>query len=370
MNYENDFTEHADKPRSNGHAHPPRRFEATPLAAIEVAEAQPALLENILFAQSFAVVLGESTAGKSFWLLAASLHISAGATWAGMRTTQGTVVYVAAEGQRGFRKRLVAAREHMGLPGNLPFYAITDVPDLGHSNGDADELVARIREQIDGNVALVAIDTLARTMNGADENSSADMGTLASNADKIKDALGCTVALVHHFGKDTSRGGRGSNALYAALDTEITIEKIDAKRTARTSKQKDGETGWSMAFDLDQVEVGAFRETTCTVRVTEDWNLPETSPKAARPLTGKRGHLMQIIRNALDEHGEPAPRGSEYPAVRVVRRDRVKAEAQTAQFGGADVAPNSFRAQLSNALSGLAGDGWIGLRGEFIWVAK
>ena len=64
---------------------------------------------------------------------------------------------------------------------------------------------------------LVIIDTLARCMNG-DENSVKDMNLAIKGCDRIRERTGAAVMLVHHSGKDQSKGMRGSTALLGAID--------------------------------------------------------------------------------------------------------------------------------------------------------
>ena len=231
------------------------RFKATSFFDIAVPEGAVALVSDVIFAQTLIVIFGESGCGKSFFTFDLCANLAAGRNWAGKETFSGAVVYISAEGARGFMKRIVAFREHSSPPKDMPFYLITEAPDFGHTDGDAAALILRIREQIDVPVALVVFDTLARAMQGADENSAVDMSLFVDNSARLMTELNCSVAWIHHAGKDASRGARGSSVLRAAADTEILVEKTEAGRTATVTKQKDAESGLVLAFDLDQVEL-------------------------------------------------------------------------------------------------------------------
>jgi hypothetical protein len=93
-------------------------------------------------------------------------------------------------------------------------------------------------------------------MNGADENSGSDMGRLLANAEDIKTKAGATVLLIHHAGKDTSKGARGHSSFRAALDTEITVEGATNPRTVSVTKQRDLAPLQPFAFNLAPVTVG------------------------------------------------------------------------------------------------------------------
>ncbi len=82
------------------------------------------------------------------------------------------------------------------------------------------------------------MDTLARC-SSAEENSATEVGQVIRTLDSLRHALaGCTILVVHHTGKDLSKGERGSSALRGAMDTLI---KLDGDGTVKFDKQKDSE---------------------------------------------------------------------------------------------------------------------------------
>jgi hypothetical protein len=64
------------------------------------------------------------------------------------------------------------------------------------------------------------------------------------------------VLLIHHSGKDESKGARGWSGLRAAADAEIEISRYTDHRVATVTKMKDGEDGAEFAFKLARVELG------------------------------------------------------------------------------------------------------------------
>ncbi len=89
---------------------------------------------------------------------------------------------------------------------------------------------------------IVIIDTLAEALTGQDENSTA-VGTLAMRqAGRIKRRWQCLVALVHHFGKDASKGSRGNSAFPAGADAvlELTYDRTAATVKVWVDKMRSG----------------------------------------------------------------------------------------------------------------------------------
>jgi hypothetical protein len=179
----------------------------------------------------------------------------------------------------------------------------------------------------------------------------------------------------HHPGKDTSKGARGSSVLKAAADVEIHVEQKGDVRKAEITKAKDAESGLSMEFRLERYEFVTNDQTysSCVVDVTRNWGFVEDPKrKVKRRPTGHSAHLLQIVQNTLADASVRAPLDLGLPfGTPVVTREQVSAEALKAQFVGAEKEDkNAFRSQLSRALSKLSGDGFIGMRNDWIWVAE
>ena len=56
--------------------------------------------------------------------------------------------------------------------------------------------------------------------------------------------------VLHHSGKDESKGARGSNSLLGAIDTELRVQRLQSTRYIEVTKQRDGEDGARIGFDL------------------------------------------------------------------------------------------------------------------------
>jgi predicted ATP-dependent serine protease len=115
------------------------------------------------------------------------------------------------------------------------------------------EVIAYVWEH---RVTLVVIDTLARCMSGADENSSRDTGIAIEALYAIRQATADesgTVLAVHHTGKDRSTI-RGSSALEAGADSvwqvEASTDSMHFKLTR--TKHKDGPRGSALSLKLSE----------------------------------------------------------------------------------------------------------------------
>src|SRR6516225_11927406 len=73
---------------------------------------------------------------------------------------------------------------------------------------------------------LLILDTLARCFGAGDENSTGDMGVFIASLDRLRaDFPQLTILIVHHSGKDDTKGARGSTALKGAADAVMHLTK-------------------------------------------------------------------------------------------------------------------------------------------------
>jgi hypothetical protein len=175
---------------------------------------------------------------------------------------------------------------------------ITDAFNLLYTD-DVDRLIAAVqREEMDD--GIIVIDTLNAATPGMDENSSEDMGRAIEAAKRIQEVCGGLVLLIHHSGKDATRGLRGHSSLQAALDTLIEVTKDNDYRTWTLKKSKDGADGESHPFRLDIVELGLDADgdpiTSCVI----GHDMPDTVPAPRRPIPPKSSN-QRIIWEALGE---------------------------------------------------------------------
>lgn len=196
------------------------------------------LVERWLTLDSLAVLFGPPGLGKSFVAVDLAYRVAYGMPWFDSSPiTSGPVVYVAAEGTAGLKLRRRAWLEGYGRgKGDAP---VTWLPMSVNLLDDiqaatvADEAARR-------EAKLVVIDTLNRTSPGGDEGAEA-MGRYVRSADRIREATGACVLVVHHVGKDATRGARGHSSLEGASDTMLELDgsKSSGRLVLSAYKQKD-----------------------------------------------------------------------------------------------------------------------------------
>ena len=209
------------------------------------------LIESFVQKASFALMYGEPGVGKTFYALDIACAVARGTDWRGKTTVKGAVAYIAAEDSMGVRSRLDAyCRVNQINPADLDLHMTTAGVSL--LDGKWVDSYIEVLKKIP-NLTLVVIDTLAASTPGADENNSASMGMFIYLCKRIQMETNATVLVVHHCGKDISRGARGWSGLRGAADTVIFLRKLSGHYIAAVEKQKNSCDGTESPFQLEEV---------------------------------------------------------------------------------------------------------------------
>lgn len=295
------------------------------------------------------VLFGPSGSGKSFLTFDMCAAIARGLeTWNGKRITKGRVAYLVAEGVAGFRHRIKAYRaEHGVSTSDIDMTIIAGVvPNL------LDEAsVARLKNDVKefGPFDLIVFDTFARVTSGANENSGEQMSIAIKNCQEISRVSGAMCLLVHHSGKDDSKGSRGWSGIMAAADVELEVkrDKDGDQRSVTSSKMKDGEDRISQGFKLRTVVMGQDEDGDDVTSCVVEYNGAGQVAKSV-----KLGHNQSALMRALaDLQGFNSGEGIEEDKLIAATVELMHLKE------GAKQDMRAFRAK--EALTALTGNGYV-----------
>lgn len=318
-------------------------------------------VRGVLPESGLAAMFGASGCGKTFLILDMAHAIAEGREWFGHRVYARQVVYCALEGEAGIAGRVQAYRIGNGVTGDGVRYLAQPFNLL--DGADVGDLVHAILA-IGGEGCVLILDTLNRAAPGTDENDSKDMGRIIEAAKRLQRDLAGLVLLVHHTGKDASKGLRGHSSLLAALDAAIEVSRDHDRREWKLHKAKDGEDGIAHPFCLDLVEIGADEDgeplTSCIVR-------PDQGANTRRPMPPKTGN-QRIVWDAL---GEPLRDSTTYGmAGAPASRPCITLEAAIEQSRGKLVCePKRQTERTRAAILGLVSRGLLQHQDGWLWCA-
>lgn len=320
----------------------------------------PWLLDNLVPAASFGMVFGPSGAGKSFVALDMAASIATGTNWQHVEVDAepGIVVYIAAEGGNGLRVRKAAWEQVRGVSApNMVIFPKAIAFDDHREVSIFQQTLAELSRRKGLPIHMVVVDTLNRSMVG-EENSATDTAAFVKGTEMLTHALGASVLVVHHSGKDADKGARGSSALRAACDFELSVTKNGLQATVKTTKAKDVEAGAPVICTLDSVVLNGrvdHKGRPLTSLVPRLASFGEQMA-ASLKLAPREAVLFEVIESMIEAEGSPD--GScAYTAV----RDAFKAHPEIASLK-----PDSIRQAFSRNLNSLCDRGKINRDGDSI----
>ncbi len=203
------------------------------------------LIGGVLDVGTVAMLAGKFGTYKTFLALSWAGHLATGQGWSGHPVPAARpVMYVAAEGVTGLRRRLAAWRSKHG---DIPRGMLTVIARPVRLTDDDD--VAWVRDRIrETDAGLVVFDTFHRCAPGVEENSAKEMGAVVDRVASLRDDTGCTALLLHHTGHAGERA-RGSSVNEDDLDTSWVVRLAGDQedrgprnpRVLHHRKVKDGE---------------------------------------------------------------------------------------------------------------------------------
>jgi hypothetical protein len=288
----------------------PLQREGFKLEAWDDIEDEPVewLVQGVIPQRSFVALYAPPASFKSFVALDIAECIATGRPFLGNEITRrGAVLYIAGEGHGGIGSRIKALKTHHKTPVGAPVYFLRRQVNLRSSKTDLKDLVQAIddlKAMNDINFEMIIIDTLARAFGGGNENASEDMGAFITAAGAIQGKYECSLLVVHHAGKDATKGLRGHSSLLGAVDTELEIIRIEGaqppKGILHISKQKDGEDGQRIGFKMVEVTTGSSGivdfegASSLAVEADEEANLDKKHGEKAIPNRVGKGANQRI----------------------------------------------------------------------------
>jgi len=220
------------------------------------------LIRHVLDLESESWLVGPPKGFKSFVAIDWACHVALGLPWRGKEVHRGPVLYVAAEGGKGIRKRMSAWIQKYGHKPDQLYVLPMPVQAKGAAErwGDV-ALSAEWRElartAAELGAVMVVLDTQARMTVGLDENSNGAMSLWTEAVRHLKEATGACVLVVHHTRKD-GKGVRGAGALEGAYDVLWTVSRRGDHSMVtdlRCGDAKDGRDDGRFAFTMEEVEL-------------------------------------------------------------------------------------------------------------------
>jgi hypothetical protein len=339
------------------------------------------LIEGVIPEKSFVALYGPPASFKSFIAMDIAECIASGRDWLGKKINgTGPVLYIAGEGHGGIGARIAAIKQHHNTPDEAQVYVVRSQINLRSSVDDFTNLILAIDElvqELGVDLRMIVIDTLARAFGGGNENSSDDMGAFIQATGKIQNRYKCSLMLLHHAGKDTTKGLRGHSSLLGAVDTQMEIMRFPetTKGLILMSKQKDGEDGQRYGFeaitvDIDRSDLGLENGSSLVIEASEVGDMKtsdaENKPEKGKPVGAKQKIAEKSLIVAIKTFGSimDTPEGRK----NTISLDQWKAEF-TAMIGS-DVSAKDLATYWLRAKDHVIKSGFGTIRNSSVWANR
>ena len=337
------------------------------------------LIEGVIPKKAFVALYAPPASFKSFVALDIAECIATTRPFLGKEVKQqGAVLYIAGEGHGGIGARIKALKLHHDTPQGAPVYFLRRQVNLRSSQQDIQDLETAIDElqAIQGiQFQLIVIDTLARAFGGGNENASEDMGAFITAAGAIQQRYDSALLVVHHAGKDATKGLRGHSSLLGAVDTELEIIRIEdaPKGILHISKQKDGEDGQRMGFQMVTVDIGTSAlgfESVTSLALELDGEM-DVNQQRKQPVPPDRTGGGANTKLALDSLHAAIKQFGTMETINGMRNKCIKIEQWKAEFRarkGSDVNPETFKKAWSRSVDNLIHKKKVMLYNDWCWA--
>jgi len=274
----------------------------------DTAKAPVFLINNILEDDSHGLLSGASMAFKTFADLKMVHSICSGDDFFGNQVFKtGKVLYICGEGKGALSRRIKALKLTDG-----DFKENLMVLDTSIYIDDSNHMAALKKVIKSVEPVLVVIDTFSSLVSTTDENSNSSVATcLSLIKDTCRTSSKTSSLVIHHHGKDASKGMRGASAFKNNVDFAFKMERIEDSMITIFSceKQKDGENFQDITMKAHVVELGLERQdgsitTSLVLKPTDD--LPSKKSRTGG-LTQDETHVMNSMRYVYDRSSHSIP---------------------------------------------------------------
>lgn len=223
---------------------------------------RPYLVKNLLLGSQVSLLVGPPNIGKSSVIACLAASISMGRALGETRVKRSTVLYVAAEDPNGIAER--AYGYFQAQPSDLAHFYIHAWPvNLADDEEMRNFLThgLRLRDATNADRMLIVFDTLNLCIGDGDENSARDMSRVIGNAQRLAQATGAHVMIIHHTSVADAGRPRGSTAMHGNVDTLLVLRKIEGDDgrslvALYQEKQRSVRKGKPLVFEIGSLDAG------------------------------------------------------------------------------------------------------------------
>jgi len=271
------------------------------------AKAPNYLINDILETDAHGILGGASMAFKTFVAIRLAHSICTGKPFMGREVFySGKVLMACGEGQGALSRRIKALQIVEGdFNNNL---LVLNEPVRIDNKAD----MARLKQVINEfKPALFIFDTFASLVSETDENSPSDAGRTLRLIKETCRNNHTSSLIIHHHGKDSSRGLRGASNFTNDVDYTFSLERQENSMITSMAckKMKDGDNFELINMEAFVVDLGLIRQDgkVATSLVIKQAPIGYTPPKQKTKLSVNDDKAFQALQKVIETDGVAPP---------------------------------------------------------------
>jgi hypothetical protein len=344
----------------------------------ESAKAAVYLIDGILEEDAHGVFYGASMAFKSFAVLEMAHCICTGRDFMGHKVKkQGAVIYVCGEGKGGIGRRLRAQ-----IITNKTLKNNFKMPKDSISINDTVGMAKLSRTIKKVKPVLVIFDTFAALVNGVNENDNGAVGAVLKLVrDTCRNEFKTSSMIIHHTGKDETKGMRGASTFRGTIDYEFSLSRSnDFCTVMHCEKMKEGENFKDIHMVAVPVDLGIFdddmKESTSLILKRTD--VAKADNKKA--LDSEERKVLEVLTKLMTSDDAMTPPKSVIdqfpdnpekapPKVTTVRAWLDLSYEVITVTSEPEKEKEAKRSRFNRTRTKLYKNGFIGVHGDVVWIA-
>ena len=187
------------------------------------------LIRKVICNRELSFMYGPSNTGKTYLSLQMARSIGSGDNFFGYEVEQGAVLYLAAESVNTVYQRIKFMSNYYRSKVENIF--IVDASSLTFRDGSGFDVikahVKKIQRDHKVKVRMVVGDTWVRLTSGINENSADEVAPIIDGLQRLAKETDLHIMMIHHTGKDSDKGMRGSYTMVSNPDTIIGLHATE-----------------------------------------------------------------------------------------------------------------------------------------------
>jgi hypothetical protein len=232
----------------------------------------PFLIEGMIPQKGVGIVAGRSGTYKTFIVANLGVHVAYNMLFNGNSIDGGDIWYFANEGADFLGKRFAGLLKYYDLENNNKIH-ISDICPYLNQKVNIQNAIEELKKQ-SGKPKLIIIDTLSKSIPGADENSAKDVSEALNAAYRLSQEFDCFVLIVDHTPKANNEQVRGSSVKRDNVDFLGIIKRNGKQKLATLTidKLKDAEDGKRYMFEAINIDLKGHKQPIPVLIPKEDLN--------------------------------------------------------------------------------------------------